>query len=98
MALPPGPPLPAAVQTLLSIADPIGFIDWCARRYGGCFTIDTLMFGTEVCVSDPATVKRIFTGDPDVLHAGEANVSWSRSSAGGPSCSSTAPSTSGTAG
>jgi cytochrome P450 len=74
MALPPGPPFPAAVQTFLSIADPIGFIDWCARRYGGCFTIDTLMFGTEVCVSDPATVKRIFTGDPDVLHAGEANV------------------------
>jgi cytochrome P450 len=30
--------------------------------------------GTIVFISDPGAIKQIFTGDPDVLHAGEANA------------------------
>jgi cytochrome P450 len=30
--------------------------------------------GTIVFISDPAVIKEIFTGDPDVLHAGEGNA------------------------
>jgi cytochrome P450 len=47
----------------------------CARKYGDCFTIrfptspDPLVF-----FSDPDAVKEIFTGDPEQLRAGEANV------------------------
>jgi len=46
----------------------------CARRYGDMFTLKIANEGTWVFVSDPEAVKQIFTGDPRLLHAGEANV------------------------
>ncbi|MFO0762255.1 MAG: cytochrome P450 [Byssovorax sp.] len=73
MAFPPGLRLPAAVQTALFIARPLELLEWCKRRYGDVFTIDTLMFGREVEVVSPELIKQVFTGDPDVLRAGEAN-------------------------
>ncbi|MFT3774914.1 MAG: cytochrome P450 [Minicystis sp.] len=74
MALPPGPPLPASVQTMLYLTKPTEFLDACHRRYGDLFVVDTLLFGREVTVVDPELVKQVFTGDPDELRAGEANV------------------------
>ena len=46
----------------------------CARRYGDMFTVKIANEGTWVFVTDPDAVKQIFTGDPRLLHAGEANV------------------------
>ena len=46
----------------------------CARRYGDMFTLRITNEGTWVFVTDPDAVKQIFTGDPRLLHAGEANV------------------------
>ena len=46
----------------------------CARRYGDMFTLKITNEGTWVFVTDPDAVKQIFTGDPRLLHAGEANV------------------------
>jgi cytochrome P450 family 135 len=46
----------------------------CARRYGDMFTLKIANEGTWVFVTDPDAVKQIFTGDPRLLHAGEANV------------------------
>jgi cytochrome P450 family 135 len=46
----------------------------CARRYGDMFTLRITNEGTWVLVTDPDAVKQIFTGDPRLLHAGEANV------------------------
>jgi cytochrome P450 len=46
----------------------------CARRYGDMFTLRIANEGTWVFVSDPEAVRQIFTGDPRLLHAGEANV------------------------
>jgi cytochrome P450 len=46
----------------------------CARRYGDMFTLKIATEGTWVFVTDPDAVKQIFTGDPRLLHAGEANV------------------------
>src|SRR5688500_11909762 len=74
MALPPGPPLHAAAQTLLYFWKPLAFLDGCQRRYGAVFRINTLVFGPEVCVIRPEHVKEVFTGDPDQLRAGEANA------------------------
>ena len=34
MPFPPGPPLPAALQTALFVARPLEFLDHCHRRYG----------------------------------------------------------------
>jgi cytochrome P450 len=52
---------------------PSAFLDWCRRRYGDCFTIDTYAFGREIELANPELVRQIFTGDPDVLSAGEGN-------------------------
>ena len=46
----------------------------CARRYGDMFTLKIANEGAWVFVSNPDAVKQIFTGDPRLLHAGEANV------------------------
>jgi cytochrome P450 len=73
MPLPPGPPLPALAQTALFVTRPVEFLEYCHRRYGDCFTVDTIIFGREIEIVHPDLIRRIFTGDPDVLRAGEAN-------------------------
>jgi cytochrome P450 len=44
------------------------------KRYGPTFTVRVVPGGTLVYVSDPADVKAVFTGDPEVFRAGEANL------------------------
>jgi cytochrome P450 len=73
MPLPPGPSLPALAQTALFVARPVEFLEYCHRRYGDCFTINTVIFGREIEVVHPDAIRQIFTGNPDVLRAGEAN-------------------------
>jgi cytochrome P450 family 135 len=46
----------------------------CAPRYGDMFTLRITHEGTWVFLSDPDVVKQVFTGDPRLLHAGEANI------------------------
>src|SRR5919112_2631695 len=72
--LPPGPKLPVPLQTLGWIARPGPFMERCRDRYGVAFTLRIQNEGTWVLVSDPAAVKQVFTGDPRLLHAGEANA------------------------
>jgi cytochrome P450 len=55
------------------IARPVPFLERCNRRYGEMFTV-RFPIGKIVFLSNPETIKEIFTGDPDVLHAGEANA------------------------
>jgi cytochrome P450 len=73
MPLPPGPPLPPLAQTALFLTRPIEFLNGCHRRYGDCFTVHTYLIGREVEIVHPDMVRQVFTGDPDVMHAGEAN-------------------------
>ena len=73
MSLPPGPRGPAAVQSLRLLLQPIDFLERCLRRYGDVFTLRFIGMGDLVYVADTETVKDIFTGDPSVFHAGEAN-------------------------
>jgi cytochrome P450 len=44
------------------------------RRYGDVFSVSFPSFGRLVYVADPGLVKRVFTGDPAVYQAGEANA------------------------
>jgi cytochrome P450 family 135 len=46
----------------------------CRDRYGPTFTVRALPAGTLVYVTDPEDVKAVFTGDPEVFRAGEANA------------------------
>ncbi len=48
-------------------------LERCRRRYGDVFSLNAWPFGSIVMVGDPREAKRIFTGDPSVLHAGEGN-------------------------
>src|SRR5947208_3281984 len=72
--LPPGPSLPGAAQTLRWVVRPTAFMEECRRRYGDCFTLRIASEGSWVLVSDPESIKKVFTGNPEHLRAGEANA------------------------
>ncbi len=71
---PPGPKLPRAAQTLAWITRPLPFMERCRERYGDIFSLRIQNEGTWVLLSDPDHVKQVFTGDPNILRAGEANA------------------------
>jgi cytochrome P450 len=73
-ALPPGPRSPAWWQLVRFAGDPLGLLGECHRRYGDAFTIHAAGRGRYVMLSDPEVVREVFRGDPEVLHAGEANA------------------------
>jgi len=74
MALPPGPRLPEAVQTLEWMARPTAFLRRCARAYGDVFTIRVSTTGEMVLTSDPGEVRRLFTEYADVARGGSSAV------------------------
>jgi cytochrome P450 len=71
--LPPGPRMPAALQTAIWFRRAQWMQDQCAARFGDTFTLRILNEGTWVVLSHPDHVKQVFTGDPRVFHAGEGN-------------------------
>lgn len=73
MSMPPGPSLPPLLQTLSFVAAPVGWGTGLWKRYGDVYTVRDAVFGTQVLIADPELVRQIFTGDPAVYHAGEAN-------------------------
>jgi cytochrome P450 family 135 len=72
--LPPGPRGPRLLLTVLWTAKPVAFYRWCQRRYGDLYTLRPLGLGDMVVVCDPEAIREVFTGDRDVLRAGEANA------------------------
>jgi cytochrome P450 family 135 len=73
-SLPPGPHLPRTLQTLGWMLRPGPFMERCRARYGDVFTMRIRNEGTWVFLADPELIKQVFTGDPRVLRAGEANA------------------------
>ncbi len=55
------------------VLEPLRTLRWCAQQYGEVFTLDLGPFGRFVFVCDPERIRGIFTGDSDVLRAGEPN-------------------------
>lgn len=72
-SLPPGPRLPATVQTALMLRWWSACAFACQRRYGDVFTVRLAGFGTGVYLANPDDIKTVFAGDPRIYHAGEAN-------------------------
>jgi cytochrome P450 family 135 len=65
--LPPGPRLPAAVQTLIWALAPTWMMERCARTLGDAFTLTFSPSGLKLAMlSDPQAVKTVFTAPPDV--------------------------------
>src|SRR3954449_810239 len=72
-ALPAGPRMPRAMQTIGWLNRPFQFVEHLRRTCGHAFTIH-LARATCVVLSDPADVKQVFTGDPAIYHAGVSNI------------------------
>jgi cytochrome P450 family 135 len=72
-SLPPGPRLPRMVQTRLLWQRTLPFLASSRRRYGPVFTIRAMPWGTAVVINDAELVRQVFTGDPNIFHAGEGN-------------------------
>jgi len=71
--LPPGPRMPRVLQTAIWFRRAQWMMGECAKRFGETFTLSIAHEGTWVMLSNPDDVKAVFTGDPELLHAGEAN-------------------------
>ncbi len=72
--MPPGPTAPRPLTVGRFMLQPTRFLDDCQRRYGDHFTVQLTAERTVVISSDPQIVKDVFTGDPEVLRAGEGNI------------------------
>ncbi len=65
--LPPGPRMPAVVQTLVWALAPTVLMDRCYSERGEAFTLTFAPSGRKlVMVSDPAAVKTVLTAPPEV--------------------------------
>lgn len=73
-SLPPGTRLPRLVQSALWAVYPGALSRYCRRRYGPTFTLRPLGIGNVVVLTQPEAIREVFTGDREVLRAGEANA------------------------
>jgi cytochrome P450 len=72
--LPPGPRVPAILQTLAWTLAPTWFMDRCASRLGEMFTVTFAPSGLKfVMVSEPDAVKTIFTAPAEVAPSAAGN-------------------------
>jgi hypothetical protein len=65
--LPPGPPLPRALQGIAFLVNRDRSVKAAAKRYGSEFTLNLPIFGEAVVISDPALVKELFTMNSDLI-------------------------------
>lgn len=72
--LPPGPRLPAAVQTVLFLTLRTYTAPRWQRRYGDVYSVHVAPAGHGVVLSNPADIREVFAGSADTFHAGEGNA------------------------
>jgi cytochrome P450 family 135 len=75
--LPPRPDLGRYMMSIGFMLSPTRFFDACSERCGDYFTLLPEADRVLVVTSDPVAVKQVFTGDPNLLYAGEGNVTLS---------------------
>jgi cytochrome P450 len=61
------------VQTAIWMRRAQWMLETCQARFGDFFTLKIANEGTWVVTSNMDAIKQVFTGDPRLLHAGEAN-------------------------
>ncbi|HVO52955.1 MAG TPA: cytochrome P450 [Solirubrobacterales bacterium] len=71
--LPPGPRMSRVLQTAIWSRQAQWLLSQSRARFGSMFSLKIAYEGDWVIVSDPELVKQVFTGDPEVFHAGEGN-------------------------
>ena len=73
-SLPPGPRLPALVQTLVFFRYRHAMLPLLRRRYGDVLRLRVVPDQQLVMVCRPEHVREVFTGAPETMHAGEGNA------------------------
>ena len=73
-ALPPRPDLSGFMMGVGFMLTPTRFLDACQKRCGDYFTLRPGEDRIMVITSDPAAVRQVFSGDPNLLYAGEGNI------------------------
>lgn len=74
LELPPGPRLPAIVQTVLFMAGRNTFAPYWQRKYGDVFSVHVAPAGRAVVLTRPEHIREVFAGPADTFHAGEGNA------------------------
>lgn len=69
--LPPGPKVPASLQTTGAWVRPTSVVLRARERYGKRFSVRLLGQAPFVILSDPEEIKEVFQAPPEVLHPGE---------------------------
>src|SRR5258707_12690182 len=72
--LPPGPPVPRALQGVAALADRRIALQILRRRYGSAFSIDLPIFGCMVVLSDPSHIRPLFKIGSPVADTTDANL------------------------
>jgi cytochrome P450 len=73
-ALPPGPRLPAGLQTLLFMTGRTWIGPRWHRRYGDVFSVHLAPAGRGVVLTKPEHIREVFAGPASTFHAGEGNA------------------------
>jgi cytochrome P450 len=71
--LPPGPRMPASLQTAIWVRRAQWLLGQSGARFGDVFTLQIARQGSWIILSNPDHIRQVFTGDPRVFHAGEGN-------------------------
>src|SRR5881628_2569711 len=75
MVLPAGPQSRSIVNMVRWVAKPLPWLDELHARYGNAFSMYLPRLDAPMVIfADPAAIRDLFTGDPSVLNAGEANI------------------------
>jgi cytochrome P450 len=74
MTLPPSPRGPHLLQTAGWVTRPGPYSRRLRARFGDTFTLHVDRRAPWVVLSHPDDVRQVFTGDPNVFHAGEGNA------------------------
>jgi cytochrome P450 family 135 len=73
LSLPPGSRRPAVMQSTSWVRRPVEFMERSRRKFGPCFHARLGPLRHVVFLSDPAYVKAVLSGDPDLLRTGDIN-------------------------
>lgn len=71
---PPGPRLPAPLQTVLWLTRPVDFPAWCVRQYGPTYTLRLAMTPHLVLISEPQDLAHLMALPTEIATAAEENL------------------------
>jgi cytochrome P450 len=68
--LPPTPPVPGSLQTLVCRWMPLGLFEWCRQNLGESFTLYPINLPPVVFLSNPADIRAVLGAPSSVLQPG----------------------------